>query len=196
MLELKPTVAEEIDDPTEHIQALPQELQDMVFDWTMRATIDTPDSAHGKVVTIDADYKPPLALQINRKQRDISASEYYANTVFFIKGNDMHKCVNWLVTLASQHVRAINTIKYADAISTDIIEPRTYIGRRRHRFNYNAQRESSLVADSIEWRSRMILRDHARGFRSDVILVDLQYRQPDGTIVRQWYRDGHAVLEE
>jgi hypothetical protein len=89
------------------IQALPQELQDLVFDFSMLTTLppkekmiiewgkyellpttqDDPSGfvlIHGPTFFRDlAWYTPPIALQINKKTRSKFAEMYYSGTVFY-----------------------------------------------------------------------------------------------------------------
>lgn len=58
-----------------NIQALPQELQDLILEFLEE--IQTPDR-----IILTTHYKPPSALQLNRKRRAEFAKKYYSTTVF------------------------------------------------------------------------------------------------------------------
>ncbi|KAK4614091.1 hypothetical protein CLAFUW4_09328 [Fulvia fulva] len=59
------------------VQALPQELQDMVFEEVIRHDFNR---ILNKIIVKD-DYKPPIALQLHRKLRASFANEYYRTAV-------------------------------------------------------------------------------------------------------------------
>lgn len=59
------------------IQALPQELQDAILDFTISMDIPGNDAIH-----ITKKYKPPLGLQLVRKIRDRFAKQYYSGAIF------------------------------------------------------------------------------------------------------------------
>jgi hypothetical protein len=90
------------------IQALAQELQDEIFSF---AFLQIPIS-----VFIDKDYKPPMALQLNRKLRARFAKAYYANVMFMCKGHKYerykHYMAAWASQLEKQHRDAIQKIHY------------------------------------------------------------------------------------
>lgn len=76
------------------IQALPQELQDLVISFTdvfhipIKVTINQFDADRRKEVaswrkrSYSARYQPPVALQLNRKLRAKFAQDYYSNVMF------------------------------------------------------------------------------------------------------------------
>ena len=65
----------------QRVQALPQELQDMIFGY---ATIPSTSNTD----LLPQQYRPPSALQINRKTRGKFASEYYPATTIRV---DFHR---------------------------------------------------------------------------------------------------------
>lgn len=81
----------------ERIQALAQELQDIIFDYTV--AIDT------EVVTIDKDWKAPWQLQINRATRAKFSKVYYSHTRFNVNTdcNSVFTMDQWLDMLEDNH---------------------------------------------------------------------------------------------
>lgn len=81
------TVAEDLDS---RIQDLPQELQEMIMWFTDGFDVPTVVSITKAVhkpcddykYQIEPSYKPPIALQLNRKLRYQFAEKYYRNTMF------------------------------------------------------------------------------------------------------------------
>ena len=70
------------------IQALPQELQDTIFELVVALP-----SSDDNIVHITATYKPPLALQINQKLRADSATTYYSQSTFQVSHREkLHVC--------------------------------------------------------------------------------------------------------
>ncbi|CZT20945.1 uncharacterized protein RCC_06806 [Ramularia collo-cygni] len=60
------------------VQTLPQELQDSILECVI-----TEKPSEDGVIYIDETYKPPLALQLNRKMRAAFALEYYGGDTIF-----------------------------------------------------------------------------------------------------------------
>lgn len=98
-----------------HIQALPQELQDATISLTDIFHVDTTASVH-----IDTSYKPPVALQLNRKLRTTYAARYYSTTTFVSNcrlptstgvlhkqqlENAIREISTWLSSLSEAHQR-------------------------------------------------------------------------------------------
>lgn len=86
-------------DVTTAVQKLPQELQDIIADYTLYHSTTV-----SKMVTISTDYKPPAELSISRASRDIFATNYYNNTWFVIpyKAGDGN-LMQWLNSLSYGH---------------------------------------------------------------------------------------------
>lgn len=59
------------------IQALPQELQDLILDF--KIAVNPNDEG---VILVTEDYKPPVGLQLNRKIRASFAAKYYSGAIF------------------------------------------------------------------------------------------------------------------
>ncbi|KAK4618052.1 hypothetical protein CLAFUW4_11949 [Fulvia fulva] len=62
------------------IASLPQELQDIILDFTLSATNPLTGRAE-----IAHDHRPPLSLQINRTLRSKFAAHYYSTTIFTVR---------------------------------------------------------------------------------------------------------------
>lgn len=63
-------------DIEDRIRRLPQELQDLILDFTLIPSART--------VNINESYRPPWQLRINRRSREIVAMTYYRDTTFII----------------------------------------------------------------------------------------------------------------
>ncbi|GIZ41803.1 hypothetical protein CKM354_000509600 [Cercospora kikuchii] len=90
----------------EHLlQALPQELQDMILGFTI---ITSPS-----IVRIETErYQPPPLLQINRATRATAAESYYSQTVFACT-HEFHnnvEFIRWLRSIPARHRALINRI--------------------------------------------------------------------------------------
>lgn len=88
------------------VQALPQELQDMIFEGVV-------SHEFGKII-VREDYKPPVALQLNHKLRSSFALEYYRTALvthmpwarleaFLTSLSPDHRCM-----IMSVHMRSTN----------------------------------------------------------------------------------------
>ncbi|KAK4618206.1 hypothetical protein CLAFUW4_12074 [Fulvia fulva] len=90
------------------IQGLPQELYDMIRDFTL--TLDTSENGN---ITINRDYKPPVQLQIDSATRNKIAQEYYANTTFtFFKLHDGEAlCIKWLDSLSPEARTSLREVR-------------------------------------------------------------------------------------
>ncbi|PPJ57544.1 hypothetical protein CBER1_06249 [Cercospora berteroae] len=88
------------------LQALPQELQDMILRFTI---ITSPSIVHIETKS----YRPPPVLQINRATRAIAAEYYYSQTVFACihESHDNIKFIRWLRSIPAQHRALINRIR-------------------------------------------------------------------------------------
>lgn len=77
------------------IQALPQELQDTILSFTDAFHIPDTQNPRRK------RYKPPVALQLNRKLRAKFAQEYYSSVIF--EGFGLFDLIIWLRSLRDHH---------------------------------------------------------------------------------------------
>lgn len=110
------------------IQRLPKELQDSIIDLT--SILDVPTS-----VFVNDSYKPPVALQLNRRIRAKYAEKYYSTTVFEFEypnkafngfgwhGFGWHEpkpgLDKWVASLKAEHTDVITSIRaFAPAVST------------------------------------------------------------------------------
>ncbi|KAK4617480.1 hypothetical protein CLAFUW4_11799 [Fulvia fulva] len=154
------------------IQALPQELQDIVFDFCIfsRSTND--------ITYITNLTKPPLGLQINRKTRSKFARQYYGNGSIFEFSATSTGCIllcgKWLASLQSDHAQLLQVVK--------------------------VQYEYAAIVDyhrSINWSSRnrfqgvvVGLRRQFLALREEILYVN-QYYCPSGSRgpldVEMWY---------
>lgn len=97
-----------IDDLAAAVQSLPSELFDEIYDLTF--TFDS------KTCCVESrTYKPPSAIQVDRKSRSKAAKSYYNNTVFTFstKGYDFEDDADgksWLASLPEDHVKALREI--------------------------------------------------------------------------------------
>lgn len=103
------------------LQALPQELQDTILEYTCTVTpsatnsahappaIDIPDSTAG--VYVDEHYRPPPQLSSPRV-RELYAKSYYSTTVFNFTSRA--HLVKWLVALPSEHRAWLVELRYHD----------------------------------------------------------------------------------
>lgn len=103
------------------IQALPQELQDTIFEQVVALP-----SSNDNIVHITSTYKPPLALQVNKKLRNDLARTYYTDSTFQVSHKENLNvgkkhynertswdilCFYWLEQLNSAHRHLINKIR-------------------------------------------------------------------------------------
>lgn len=63
----------------DRIAALPQELQDIILEFTLDSLLDVPSSG---IVTITLWQKPPVSLQISRALWTKFATRYYGGRTF------------------------------------------------------------------------------------------------------------------
>lgn len=97
------------------IQALPQELQDIILDFVL----SVPPNDDGVVYISDA-YKPPTGLQLNRKIRARFAKAYYGGDAIFLVERPLNlefrlwcfpRLERWFSKLEFSHSELINTIR-------------------------------------------------------------------------------------
>ena len=91
---MQPTLAASIniDHLKSRLYSLPQELFDEIFDLTF--TIDK-----NSVTFIDASYKPPSILQVNRATRNLTSRAYYQTT---FKSRDSMLLAKWSEPILKQ----------------------------------------------------------------------------------------------
>lgn len=80
------------------VQSLPQELQDMILDFTVAIT---PANVH-----IDEHYKPPVQLQINRATRSKAAATFYSDLSSRfepVEGPSRPYMLKWIKSLSSEN---------------------------------------------------------------------------------------------
>lgn len=99
------------------IRSLPQELQDLIFDFTLGSF--EPD----ETVVIDEDYQPPKALSINHATRQKLAAQYYSNTKFIIKFSgwrnfNLYLSCLWIRSVACEHLSLIKELRFRHDLIT------------------------------------------------------------------------------
>ena len=98
-------------DLTACLQALPQELQDLILEAAMWQGIEP-------VTTVDRSYYTPLGLQISSGIRRTFAREYYKNTIFTfnqLQSNNEYGStflLSWLCSLPPTHHRLLCRVNY------------------------------------------------------------------------------------
>ncbi|SMR61328.1 unnamed protein product [Zymoseptoria tritici ST99CH_3D1] len=88
------------------IPRLPAELVDIIFDYTISATI--PLSTNVNIT--ETSYKPPAALQIDHTSRSTSSQLYYARNTFSF--SNMSVCRRSLTTVPPPHRLHLRTLRY------------------------------------------------------------------------------------
>ena len=172
-------------DPTldDRIQSLPQELQDIILDFTVAVKPD-------QTIVIKSKLKAPWQLQINSATRKQNAPIYFGTSKFQtdLKLPIMHfgTLTQWLSAQDSAHRRMITTIRYAiehDHVAFLIFAPINGWARC-YEVSFN-------MADS---RLRALLdRDPL-----DVLEVNVRVKQADGEVKVVWAKRGDVrkVLAE
>ncbi|KXS99297.1 hypothetical protein AC578_6726 [Pseudocercospora eumusae] len=172
----------------DRIQALAQELQDMIFDRTIAIE---PTTVH-----ITRAYKAPWQLHINRVTRNLVAENYYKGCIFVWRsGPEVDTCRRWLKSLPVAHHAMIRKIRCQ---YTTRMKPEMY---RRPDMTTDALLElhqvclpiaafaGNLLADTVFWTNINCFDE--RGFRQQ-IWVQL----PTVNKMRQdmyWLMDGFVV---
>lgn len=97
------------------IQSLAQELQDMIFYFYEGSQLQE------SVDIAPESYKPPVALQLDRKSRSRFAAAYYHLAVFKIDHEafgmngrlpEKYDCESWIESLSDEHTTMISTIGF------------------------------------------------------------------------------------
>ncbi|EME78669.1 uncharacterized protein MYCFIDRAFT_209035 [Pseudocercospora fijiensis CIRAD86] len=97
-------------DLDERIQILPQELQDIIFDFTLSPNSD-------RVIAVTSNYRAPSQLQISRKSRDVAAARYYSSNAFtFTTGKNTRQEVfyfiqKWVASLPRLHASMLRELR-------------------------------------------------------------------------------------
>lgn len=94
---------------SQRIQGLPQELRDHVLFYTL---LVEPNS----VIIIDRDYRPPWQLSVNRASRRNIAPAYYHSSIFQLALRlDLHthtSVTEWLMSLAPDHRVSVRRLRF------------------------------------------------------------------------------------
>ncbi|PPJ60533.1 hypothetical protein CBER1_03205 [Cercospora berteroae] len=85
------------------IASIAQELQDMILYYVLE--VEEQSEAHIR------NWKPPLALHVSSKSRQIFAPDYFANTVFVV---NRQKFVPWTHKLTDWHLKHIVNVGWFD----------------------------------------------------------------------------------
>lgn len=94
------------------LQTLPQELYDIIYGYTF-----TPNDRH---FTIDEFYRPPKALQVSRRTRELFAPSFYGSgSIFYVDTEEY--CSRWMASLQSSHIDLLSEIR--------IMKPRIEMSR-------------------------------------------------------------------
>lgn len=82
------TSARDADNLSDHLENLPQELYDQIFNLTLTCDLDyDPQPDTNWSISIDKSYRPPVQLQLSRVIRERVCSAYYGRTVFKFPGD-------------------------------------------------------------------------------------------------------------
>ena len=104
----------------DRIQALPQELQDIIRDYTL----DYPTTPIA--IMMSYDYRPPINLQINRAIRSTFASTYYTNTTFHSSNSKL--LTKFVTALSPEHRDLLESIRLSSRIKQMRRESQLSIG--------------------------------------------------------------------
>ena len=95
-------------DLDDQIQALPQELQDIILDFVVTTS---------RVVQIDMFYKPPVGLHLSKFLREKTAKSFYGKQQAFASGADTDNYARllgkWLDSLPAEHGLMIEEIRFS-----------------------------------------------------------------------------------
>lgn len=104
-----------------HIQNLPPELYNIIYDFTFSV------SAGEQQVTIDKAYRSPARLQVDSTSRRAFAEPYYKTSTFHVQDTSLVKvrniCRHWLASLRKEHhslLRHIHLESFADQAVVNI----------------------------------------------------------------------------
>lgn len=103
----------------QQIQSVPEELHQMILEFTFSCSRSSSNSAdappakilheqHLRGVKVDERYKPPVWLRIGPKGREPFARSYYSNTVFHVKARFL---VRWLRSLPPHHANFLTEVR-------------------------------------------------------------------------------------
>ncbi|KAI5362817.1 hypothetical protein Slin15195_G101980 [Septoria linicola] len=98
----------------DRIQDLPQELQDIILEFTLESPSAT--------VLLTKDYKPPGPLAISRKTRAKAATSYYNNSAFLFEktsrtydvGVLISSIVAWVKSLSREHRSWVKEVRVSN----------------------------------------------------------------------------------
>ena len=144
-------------DLSKRIQNLPQELYDMIYEHTF--TADT------EKVEINADYKPPKLLAVDRASRHFYAKSHYGGRMFFVAFgvNDLRDLLRWLKSLSGDHQAMIREIRFES--------PHHYIGSEQGDHAYaKSLAAPALVSCRDEWVA--LLEEEGLALVKDAVRVD------------------------
>ncbi|KAF7191810.1 hypothetical protein HII31_06855, partial [Pseudocercospora fuligena] len=99
------------------IRVLPQELQDLIFDFVLGSF------EPGETVTIDEDYQPPKALSINHATRKKLTAQYYSNTKFVInfsgwRNFKTYSTYLWIRSVVCEHLSLVKELRFRHDLIT------------------------------------------------------------------------------
>ena len=158
-----------MDDLTEKLHSLPQELYDCIFDAVFTATTHRIDIGHS--------YRPPYLLSISSATRKQFAKTYYANTTFVVD-NDviLHQ---WLRGIsAAGHLDLIEDIRF---INRSLLDP--CVWRFQVRFiGPQLELRSAVKRATFNELGRLCRNLKADGLqlRKGVLKVERYFRNADG----------------
>jgi CheY-like chemotaxis protein len=169
----------------------------MILHELVLTSLKVPQTTNGRVIAIDPTYTPPLALQLNKKYRELTATYFYNNTTFATDEYDLRTCAQWLSSLTPEHWQEIKTIKCSDPSKWNIIDRNDEVDLN-HPVTARTTRHAEAAVDAIYEYSQEMLPSGAEeiSLYHDVILVDLRFPQLDGSFVTRWYREGCLEEEE
>lgn len=90
---------------SERVQALPQDLQDLIYEHTI-------SHEPTRTITITKDYRPPLQLQLHHKLRQDFATRYYSGANIRVTGFQSKIMPKFLDSLPPGHLSLLRGIEY------------------------------------------------------------------------------------
>lgn len=91
---------------------LPLEIYEYILDLSL-----APDESS---LLIGQDYRPPSALQLNRRTRSKAADYYYGQGSIFYCSNHGN-CSKWLISLPEQHRKMLGKVRCEPVLSSPIL---------------------------------------------------------------------------
>lgn len=131
-------------------QSLPQELQDQIIDLV---------TATPPIVTIGAQYKPPIGLQISKEVRKRTARHFYGkgkifHLAFESPDNWIEKLAKWLGSLPAEHGILIEQVKYYWGHAIGIYHEVAVGARRARRFRIQVNQRARTMQRDIRQATR------------------------------------------